>query len=75
VAIAGEHSRPRIGGYPLAAGLIALLWPGLTAVVLTIVIAAWALVTGITGARVSTLSGRIFGCDLPRGCAGPSAAV
>jgi uncharacterized membrane protein HdeD (DUF308 family) len=30
-----------------AAGLIALLWPGLTALVLTVCIAAWALVTGI----------------------------
>ena len=30
-----------------AAGLVALLWPGLTALVLTLCIAAWALVTGI----------------------------
>lgn len=30
-----------------AAGLIALLWPGLTALVLTIWVAAWALITGI----------------------------
>jgi uncharacterized membrane protein HdeD (DUF308 family) len=31
----------------LAAGLIALLWPGITVLVLTLWIAAWALVTGI----------------------------
>jgi uncharacterized membrane protein HdeD (DUF308 family) len=30
-----------------AAGVIALLWPGLTTLVLTLCIAAWALVTGI----------------------------
>jgi uncharacterized membrane protein HdeD (DUF308 family) len=29
-----------------AAGLVALLWPGLTALALTLCIAAWALVTG-----------------------------
>ena len=31
----------------VAAGLIALLWPGLTVLVLTLWIAAWALITGI----------------------------
>lgn len=31
----------------VAAGMIALLWPGLTALVLTLCIAAWALVTGL----------------------------
>jgi uncharacterized membrane protein HdeD (DUF308 family) len=45
----------------LAAGLIALLWPGLTAVVLTIVIAAWALVTGITEVTLAFREGKTAG--------------
>lgn len=31
----------------IAAGLVAFLWPGITAIVLVLVIGAWALVTGI----------------------------
>jgi uncharacterized membrane protein HdeD (DUF308 family) len=31
-----------------AAGMVALLWPGITALVLTIWVAAWALITGVT---------------------------
>src|ERR1700741_5023412 len=33
----------------LAAGVIALVWPGATALVLVIVVAAWALVGGVAG--------------------------
>src|SRR4051795_7836368 len=35
----------------LAAGVVALLWPGITAEVLTIWIAAWALVSGLIKRR------------------------
>jgi uncharacterized membrane protein HdeD (DUF308 family) len=45
----------------LAAGLIALLWPGLTALVLTIVIAAWALVTGIMEVALTFRQGETAG--------------
>ena len=51
-ALSSDRTGP-VAGYvflallSLGAGLIALLWPGLTALVLTIWIAAWALVTGI----------------------------
>jgi uncharacterized membrane protein HdeD (DUF308 family) len=47
-----RRDRPRwwisllLGLLALAAGVLALIWPGLTAVVLAIVIGAWALVTG-----------------------------
>jgi uncharacterized membrane protein HdeD (DUF308 family) len=36
-----------IGLSGLAAGIVALVWPGLTAVLLLAIIAAWALLTGI----------------------------
>lgn len=51
-AFAGDRVGPVIG-YPLlaflsaAAGVIALAWPDITALVLTIWVAAWAFVTGI----------------------------
>jgi uncharacterized membrane protein HdeD (DUF308 family) len=44
-----------------AAGLIALLWPGLTALVLTIWIAAWAFVTGIMEIVLSFWQGETAG--------------
>ncbi len=44
-----------------AAGLIALLWPGLTALVLTIWIAAWAFVTGIMEMVLSFWQGETAG--------------
>jgi uncharacterized membrane protein HdeD (DUF308 family) len=45
----------------LAAGLVALLWPGLTALVLTIVVAAWALVTGILEVALAFREGETAG--------------
>ena len=51
-AFSSDRAGP-VAGYLLlallsfAAGLVALLWPGLTVLLLTIWIAAWALVTGI----------------------------
>ena len=51
-AFSSDRASP-VAGYlvlallSLAAGLIALLWPGITVLVLTLWIAAWALVTGI----------------------------
>jgi uncharacterized membrane protein HdeD (DUF308 family) len=45
----------------LAAGVIALLWPGLTALVLTLVIAAWALVTGIIEVALAFRQGETAG--------------
>lgn len=51
-AFSSDHAGP-VAGYlllallSLAAGLIALLWPGITALVLTIWVAAWAFVTGV----------------------------
>jgi uncharacterized membrane protein HdeD (DUF308 family) len=51
-AFSGDRAGP-VAGYlflallSFAAGLVALLWPGLTALALTLCIAAWALVTGI----------------------------
>jgi uncharacterized membrane protein HdeD (DUF308 family) len=47
-----RRDRPRwwisllLGLLALAAGVLALVWPGITAVVLAIVVGAWALVTG-----------------------------
>lgn len=45
----------------LAAGVIALLWPGLTALVLTLVIAVWALVTGIIEVALAFRQGETAG--------------
>ena len=50
-----------LGLLSLAAGLIALLWPGLTALVLTIWIAAWAFVTGIMEIVLSFWQGETAG--------------
>lgn len=45
----------------LAAGVIALLWPGLTALALTICVAAWALVTGILEVILAFWQGETVG--------------
>lgn len=45
----------------LAAGVVALVWPGATALVLTIWIAAWAFVTGITEVAMAFNSGETAG--------------
>lgn len=51
-AFSSDRAGP-VAGYVLlsvlsvAAGVVALAWPGITALVLTIWVAAWALVTGI----------------------------
>ncbi|MBV9143823.1 MAG: DUF308 domain-containing protein [Pseudonocardiales bacterium] len=45
----------------LGAGVIALLWPGLTALVLTYVIAFWALVTGIIEVALAFQHGETAG--------------
>jgi uncharacterized membrane protein HdeD (DUF308 family) len=44
-----------------AAGLVALLWPGLTALVLTLCITAWALVTGIMEVILAFWQGEAVG--------------
>jgi uncharacterized membrane protein HdeD (DUF308 family) len=51
-AISGDTQTPRwwlavVGVLGILAGLAAFLWPGLTAAVLQIIIAAWAITTGI----------------------------
>ncbi|MBV9312667.1 MAG: DUF308 domain-containing protein [Pseudonocardia sp.] len=45
----------------LAAGVIAVLWPGITALVLTLWIAAWALVTGIMEVILAFWQGETVG--------------
>jgi uncharacterized membrane protein HdeD (DUF308 family) len=52
-AFSSDRAGPVVGYLLLAvlsvaAGIIAIVWPGITALVLTIWVAAWALVTGIT---------------------------
>lgn len=45
----------------VAAGLVALLWPGITALVLTIWVAAWALATGIVEVALAFRRGETAG--------------
>jgi len=45
----------------LAAGVVALAWPGITALVLTIWVGAWALVTGITEVALTFRQGESAG--------------
>jgi uncharacterized membrane protein HdeD (DUF308 family) len=50
-----------LGLIDLAAGVIALVWPGPTALVLVIVVAAWALVSGIAEIIAAFASGETAG--------------
>jgi uncharacterized membrane protein HdeD (DUF308 family) len=45
----------------LAAGLVALLWPGITALVLTIWVAVWAFITGIIEVAMAFRRGEMAG--------------
>jgi uncharacterized membrane protein HdeD (DUF308 family) len=45
----------------LAAGVVALVWPGPTALVLTLIIGGWALVTGLVEIALATASHRSAG--------------
>jgi uncharacterized membrane protein HdeD (DUF308 family) len=45
----------------LAGGIVALLWPGITALVLTIWVAAWALATGVVEVALAFLRGESAG--------------
>ena len=65
-ALSSDRAGP-VAGYlflallSFAAGLIALLWPGLTALVLTIWIAAWAFVTGLMEVILAFWQGQTTG--------------
>jgi uncharacterized membrane protein HdeD (DUF308 family) len=65
-AFSSDRAGP-VAGYLLlvllsfAAGLIALIWPGLTAFVLTIWVAAWAFVTGIMEVILAFWQGETVG--------------
>jgi uncharacterized membrane protein HdeD (DUF308 family) len=49
-----DHERPRrwvallSGAVSVAAGIISLIWPGITVLVLALLVGVWALVTGVT---------------------------
>jgi uncharacterized membrane protein HdeD (DUF308 family) len=65
-AFAGDRAGPVVGWLllallSLAAGVVALVWPGPTALVLTIWIAVWALVTGIVEVVMAFLQGETAG--------------
>jgi uncharacterized membrane protein HdeD (DUF308 family) len=65
-AFRSERPGPVVGFLLLAAlsaaaGLIALLWPGITALVLTIWVAAWALVTGVVEVALAFRQNQIAG--------------
>ena len=65
-ALSSDRAGP-VAGYlflallSFAAGLIALLWPGLTALVLTIWVAAWAFVTGLMEVILAFWQGQTAG--------------
>jgi uncharacterized membrane protein HdeD (DUF308 family) len=65
-AFGSDRAGP-VAGYLLlallsvAAGLVALAWPGITALVLTIWVAAWALVTGIVEVALAFRRGETAG--------------
>src|SRR2546430_1954167 len=51
----GQRAAYLIGGLlGVAAGVVTLLWPGITALVLVIMVGAWALVTGILDILAAT---------------------
>lgn len=50
-----------LGVLSVAAGVVALLWPGMTAVVLTLFVGAWAFVTGVTEVVVAFRRGEPAG--------------
>jgi uncharacterized membrane protein HdeD (DUF308 family) len=65
-AFSSDRAGP-VAGYLLlavlsvAAGVIALVWPGITALVLTVWVAAWALVTGIVEVALTFRQGATAG--------------
>jgi uncharacterized membrane protein HdeD (DUF308 family) len=65
-AFSSDRAGP-VAGYLLlavlsaAAGVVALVWPGITALVLTLWVAAWALVTGIVEVVVTFRQGATAG--------------
>jgi uncharacterized membrane protein HdeD (DUF308 family) len=65
-AFSNRHAGP-VFGYLLlsllsaAAGVVALVWPGMTALVLTLWVAAWALVTGIIEVALAFRRGEAAG--------------
>jgi uncharacterized membrane protein HdeD (DUF308 family) len=65
-AFASDRAGPVVGWLllgllSLAAGVVALVWPGPTALVLTVWIAAWALVTGIVEVTLAFGQGETAG--------------
>jgi uncharacterized membrane protein HdeD (DUF308 family) len=65
-AFGSDRAGP-VAGYLLlallsvAAGLVALVWPGITALALTIWVAAWALVTGVVEVALAVRQGETSG--------------
>ena len=65
-AFSSDRAGP-VAGYLLlavlsaAAGVVALVWPGITALVLTVWVAAWALVTGIVEVALTFRQGATAG--------------
>jgi uncharacterized membrane protein HdeD (DUF308 family) len=65
-AFSSDRAGP-VAGYLLlallsvAAGVIALVWPGITALVLTVWVAAWALVTGVVEVALTFRQGATAG--------------
>jgi uncharacterized membrane protein HdeD (DUF308 family) len=65
-AFAGDRAGPVVGYLLLAllsvaAGVIALAWPGITALVLTLWVAAWAFVTGVVEVSMAFRGGEPAG--------------
>ncbi len=65
-AFSSDRAGPLLGWVLLAAlsvvaGIVALVWPGITALVLVIWVAAWALVTGIVEVALAFMRGESAG--------------